>query len=589
MNLPDHASLRTSRRLFLVVLGLCAFQSLVLVADRRVPLGHETGRLFWLQHAFANGDVPEPAGGAAWVEQGTLLQNALLPILPAFRSVPFVALFHLGMFLEELLLLVGVWLLGSKYYRSSYGRYVASVAALGSCLWIDNAAVNLLAFSGLPLILFFLHEFLESRARLPLLMAGLLTILQIPGRPPAFALLIPAAAALYWGGAVMLFQYPLRDRLRGCSWSRRDASGAALLLLAALAILGGALTSAQAPVRASSAPGSTFHAAVTASGARNPVEYLDMVLGFSPGLDATCYSGIFTLAFAGLALGSLGRHRSLRLIGYFLGAAAVLALLPQVLAALLPIPTRPVPLGMTLLRFVVIFLSGAGAERMLELRALAPGLPRSAAKILLLVGGTLAVVFVFNPYDDELIRRTAAALTLGRTPDSTSPLLAQEDAFRNLAGAAALTSGLAGGTLLLWSSGWRRAPLALALILILHPLDLFGWKFRMTWMKSCSLSPAQASAQALVGMPALPFPGTEPVTPPFPARLARPYGLGPTPLRAVPKDGVAPRPLDAAGARFPIRLGCRVGLGVLSVLVIGWTLRRVVWLAGTGQPCPRSP
>jgi hypothetical protein len=570
-----------SRRLFLIVLAFAVFQPLFLIAERRVPLGHETGRLFGLQLSFADSAVPSGIAPRSWMEQGLLLQNAILAAVPVLRGFPFIALFHGGLFLEELLFLVGVWLLGSKYYRSPFSQYVAAVAALGSCLWMDHAAANFLVFSALPLLLYFLHEVLETGARAPLLMAGLLMILQIPGRPPEFALLVPAAAVLYGLGASLVFGYPLRNRLRALSWNRRMTAGTVALLVPGIVVAAGLLAAAEPPGHA---PGEAFSPRdlLVTAGIGSPLALLDAGLGFCPSLDVTFFCGYVTLALAAGALGSCGFRTSLRLLGFLLLSLLILALLPPLGGLLLSSAGRPLPVGVPLMRLVVVFLAGAGCDRMIESRSV----PRLPARTLLLLSGALAVLVVFNPLEEGVIRRATALLTLGTPAVAVSPLLGRADLFKTLAGSAALMSGLAGGALLLRSSGWRRAPLALALILVLHPLDVFGWKFRMTWLKSCSLSRDRAAAQVLMPPPPRPFPGTEFLQPPVSPGLDRPYGSGATPLRSSGAPATGTGIVDSPTVRAPVQRACQGILGLCSLVLIGWTLRRSILLGGAGGTRP---
>jgi hypothetical protein len=64
----------------------------------------------------------------------------------------------------------------------------------------------------------------------------------------------------------------------------------------------------------------------------------------------------------------------------------------------------------------------------------------------------------------------------------------------DLPGISALMAALASGTLFLWNSGPRAAPLAMGLALFVHSLDVFGWKFRMTWLNTAPLTPQALSA-----------------------------------------------------------------------------------------------
>jgi hypothetical protein len=67
-------------------------------------------------------------------------------------------------------------------------------------------------------------------------------------------------------------------------------------------------------------------------------------------------------------------------------------------------------------------------------------------------------------------------VTYPRDPRSPSDLFA----------AGALASGAAAVTLMLFRAGPRTWPLALSLLLLAHPADVYGWKFRMTWFRTTS-------------------------------------------------------------------------------------------------------
>lgn len=512
---------RRPRTLFWIVLGLTVFHYVFLIADRRLPLGHETGTLYGIRYYFmtcaAQSGTPPlwmpyatqgTPSNWAWFEQGGLFQNALLLAAPLFRGRSFLPLFHLGMLMEELLFLVGVWLLASRHFRSPYTVFFVAVAALGSCLWIDHAAQNLGAIAALPLLLHLLHEFLEKKSRRCLFLAGSLAILQALGKPPALALFIPAAAALYGLGYAVLFKFPFRDRWREVSWGRKDALIGLSLLGIALMVGVGAFAGTGELVYA---PGErmTFRGLLDGAGLGNPLQYLDLGLGLAPSLDATVYCGYFTLAFAGLALAGAGLRSSVRLLGFLAGSLLAMSLLTLLLAFLLPIPfpSRPPAPGVPLVRLFVIFLAGFGFQGMVERRREMSPRTRSAGALLTagaagLFGlSAVAVLFSSSASSPALAEQTSRMMTLGAEMETVSPLPRQLALFSDLTGMSALMAGLAGGILLLWSSGFRRAPLALGLALLVHPLDAFSWKFRMAWLKTCALTEPRATAQRLDGLP----------------------------------------------------------------------------------------
>jgi len=512
---------RRSRTLFWIVLALTAFQYVFLIADRRLPLGHETGTLYGIRFYFmtcaAQSGTPPlwmpfatqgTPSNWAWFEQGGLFQNGLLLAAPLFRGRGFLPLFHLGMFVEELLFLVGVWLLASRHFRSPVTVFFVSVAALGSCLWIDHAAQNLGAIAALPLLLHLLHEFLEKKSRRCLFLAGSLAILQALGKPPALALFIPAAAALYGVGYAVLFKFPLRDRLREISWGRKDLGVGASLLGIALMVGVGAFAGTGELVYA---PGErwTFRALLDGAGLGNPLQYFDLLLGLAPSLDATVYCGYFTLAFALVALGGAGLRNSVRLLGFLAGSLIALSLLTLLLGVLLPIPfpSRPPVPGVPLVRLFVIFLAGFGFQAMVDKRqetsprVRSTGLLLAAGAACLVVLSGIATLFAASGNNHDLAEGICRMMTLQAPANTLSPLPGRTEVFAGFAGTSALMSGLTGGILLLGSGGSRRFSFALGLALFAHPVDVFGWKFRMSWLKTTSLSPPQTATHVLEGIP----------------------------------------------------------------------------------------
>ncbi len=58
--------------------------------------------------------------------------------------------------------------------------------------------------------------------------------------------------------------------------------------------------------------------------------------------------------------------------------------------------------------------------------------------------------------------------------------------------------------LLLVAAGGRTRPFAVALLLALHPLDAFGWKYRTAWLESLPLGPGQRRLQRIEASPYVP-------------------------------------------------------------------------------------
>jgi hypothetical protein len=307
---------RTASRLFLAVLAISALYALFLVAGRRVP---------------TNDALFEPGG-------------------IFLLHVPFRAASILGMMLEELLLLVGVWRLATRYFPSPKTRFFVSVAALGSSLWVDPAAPNLRLLAALPLLVALLHDALETPSWRPLAMAGSLVVLQAAGKAPALAVLAPAAALIYFSAAAVLYRYPLIARLRERAWGIREGAGAAVVIVLVLAVARLTGTSSPDSLRLGRLP--------------------DLFLGISPSPEIAAFCGFLTLAFAALALPLVGKRLGL------------------ILAALAAMVTAWSP-ALPLLRLFVILLSGFGFQGMIDGR-LRGGSVRAAALMLALLSLALS-------------------------------------------------------------------------------------------------------------------------------------------------------------------------------------------------------
>jgi len=402
---------RSESRLFLVILALSAFHVLFLAIDRRIP----------------------PDGSA--FAPGGLLQAALPWGGPFLRGMSLV-----GMLLEELLLLVGLWRLSSRYFHSPAARFFVSAAGAGSSLWVDPGAPTLRLFAALPLLLSLSHDLLESASRRPLLLGGALLVLHAMGKSLAVTLAVPAAVALY----VAVVHRGALERLKSWGAAEKITVAAAVGLAAAVAWFTG--------------PGG-----FAGSGPGRPFQIVDLLFGLSLSTGMASYCGILTAAFAVLALSQV---ESARPVGIVLVALTAIGLL--------------VPVLFPLLRLFLIVLSGFGFQAAVDRRF---GTGRSVRVV---AAGLALAAVVLGAATELLIVDSEANLRFSR---ALSLLLEPSPTVTDVVGFSAMTAALAAGILVLWSSGPRGAPLALGLALFLHSLDVFGWKFRMAWLNTIRLVP----------------------------------------------------------------------------------------------------
>ena len=422
------------RTLFAAAILLHGLLFLVLLADSRMPRGQVTGDFLERQRSALAGREAFPAGPAP------LLLSVLRPLGPALGSLPFLPLFHVALFVDELMFLVGVWLLARRCWEPPVVAFFVTVAAAGSVLWTDNVYAKFYVIAPVPLALWLIHGFFESQARRNLFLAALLLALQATAAGTLAVLLSVAAWAIL---------SPQDARLRLSALRRRPGDA---LWLAALALPGG-LALARPPL--------------PPAGPRLPGEIADLLLGLSLAPDVTVYCGFFTLALAvhGFARGN--RREMLR------GAAAALV------AFLLLALAGPV---LPLVKLAIVFLAGVGLRTLLEDPKGGLG---AAIGLLLLAAGLGVLSALCLPGDDAVEQRLRPLLGVSpRWTDTTYPR--DPRTLSDLFGAGALASGAAAATLLLFRAGPRTWPLAIALLLLVHSADVYGWKSRMVWFRTTS-------------------------------------------------------------------------------------------------------
>jgi len=161
--------------LFLLIILCQAVFFFYLISQRRMPQEHDTFHFMSLQYYFLNhtviyGAIPQwipflthglIANGFYALQSG-FLQNVLMTLGPVLKPFNFLDLFYLGMFVDELFLLTGTWLLAKRYFTSIYTVFFVCVSVIGSAIWVNQPWFNFRFYYAVPLILFFLHSFLDT-------------------------------------------------------------------------------------------------------------------------------------------------------------------------------------------------------------------------------------------------------------------------------------------------------------------------------------------------------------------------------------------------------------------------------------------
>ena len=313
------APLTWDNLLFMLVLLIELSLITFLIVDHRMPRGHDGFQYYSLQYYFLNnaataGEIPQwmpfmtqgTVSNWWYAIQANLTQNFLLLIGTVFKGINFLPIFYLGIFFDELLLLVGTWLLTKRYFKSAFTRCFTATTVLGSCVWMDQPWMNFHFYYAIPLILHFLHVFLDTGRWRHCFLAGNLLALQTLGNMPYYipvtsmVLFAYFAAYLIFGGIKNWRDHPaLKRPLTGLACM-------ALILISFISVysilkIG---TDQIASYNLGQNPDGTVPLVnfLTYANNMNPRMWMEIFLGVSPAIDYTLYFGLFSLPMMVLGL-----------------------------------------------------------------------------------------------------------------------------------------------------------------------------------------------------------------------------------------------------------------------------------------------
>jgi hypothetical protein len=506
---------RRRRRIYFGLLLL--LQGLVfgyLIVSRRLPKGHDTLSVYLLQYCFlsqagADGGVLWLPGlahgiGSTWFAnlQSGLLQNVLLLVGGVPEGTPMLPIFYAGLFLEELLLLLGVWRLGARFYRTPEAQFFVGLAALGSSIWIDNVYWNHRLIYGVPLVISLVLDALETGSRWKLFLALSFAGLQSMGNAPYIPMLSMAAVGLFVTTYIVLQRKQLRrsmpllrPRPVDVLWLAAMALVAAGILLAITRGLG-SMTHYH-PGR--NPDGSvSLDAFLTYPGSANPLRYVDLIFGVTPSTDYSLYCGLFTVLLAihafvhrpGRNVAALAISLLLLLLfsaGYlsWVGMASYYALPPLHFF-------RYISLAAPLVKLLVILLAGFGMDAFATPRGRrGDAFARTGLALLGLIVLWLTMALLPGRPDalTAFLRVVRDGLAI-RDDASSAPYVV-----------AAFVVSIAAAGVFLWRLRPENARLLVPLLLLLHGVDLFRWRVQVLREESVPLDDALYAMQKVRPLP----------------------------------------------------------------------------------------
>lgn len=309
------------RHAFAALLALELVSMLLLAADHRVPRIHDgfevlQGAYYHLNNAIVAGEVPEwmphwmyGTVSRRAITTGSFLQNALLlaaPVLPALRHVPYPWIYHASFLLDQAVLILGMLLWSRAWCRTTAGRFTATAAVAVSASWFDQPFFNHHFYYALPLVLHFLHRWLDTGLWRHAFLSGNLLLVQFSGNaqyaPPVQSLAVGVYAA-----ALLASRSRELEAWRASFRRPLPAIAAGLGVAATLAVFA-VYMQAGLDGLYFSRPGrypngaSTIESFLLYAGGANPTMFLEPFTGLSSHLDVSAYVGIAGIALAAFAL-----------------------------------------------------------------------------------------------------------------------------------------------------------------------------------------------------------------------------------------------------------------------------------------------
>ncbi len=311
--------------LLLVLILLEAVLLGALVAGHRMVRGHDGLQYFGLQYWFLSGaatagEIPQwmpfmtqgTVGNWPLLGQASICQSVLLLGGSLWKGAQFLPFFYLGIFFDEMVLLVGMWLLSGRYFISAQTRFFVGAAVMGSCIWMDQPWFNFHFYYALPLLLHLLHCFLESGRWRHALFAGNLLAVQMLGNMPYMIPVTTLVIFIYFAAwTVLVDRVPWREK----KLVRHPFRG--LWCVALIGLVFGLIYTLMKHGTADIVTynigrerdqSTSLSGFLTYAGSGDCTMWLETVLGVSPAMDYTLYFGTFSLLF--VVLGAVyGRDR----------------------------------------------------------------------------------------------------------------------------------------------------------------------------------------------------------------------------------------------------------------------------------------
>lgn len=509
------------------IAALEAAHAATAIWQHRAPAVHDGFQYFTLQYFFLNNAI-QSGEVAQWIPymtqgttatlwygvQGGFLQAVLLQAPFIVQRADLLTVFHAAMFVDELILLVGTWLLARRFFSLPAATFV-TLSIVGSGVWLDQPYWNFRLYYALPLVLELGHRFIDRGRWRWFLLAGNLLAVQTIGNLPYFIPLVSLIVCAYFVTYLAVSPSVARDTLR------RLRFGAPAMAAVALTATGFAMAYHLLTIGAGELvtfnPGRhsdgriDLEGFLTYGGHLDLDKWIDLVLNISPWLDFTVYAGILIapLAIAGLLTDRRRAHFALMtgmLLLFTIGSiVSVLAFYAWPGMQFF----RHIGLVAPVVKVFLCFVAGAGFERLFVPGAHRRWISRTlaiAGALLLVWAATQAVTLSRSPQAASSYVNRLSEPTIARPAHVDDPvaLTRRLRSSATVAMAGAVIVGVAPILLLTGMRSRRAGAIIVSGVLVWAAVDVYRFKFAFLRARSDVVSSRVAPVTQPAAMPFAP-------------------------------------------------------------------------------------
>lgn len=311
----------------------------------------------------------KPMAWQYFIEDSDGLFFKLVPVLAGLiKGVPFFVFFQIGLFVERVFFLVGVWLLSRFYFRDTLTCFFVAMTACLTTILYAQPISGFYQFFCLPYVIYFLHIFFKTFQPRWLLLGVLFAVIQVSASHACYLAILILTLVFYFG-MFFFFSPGVGKPVVICKDFKKWVVPI-VLIIGVLGVLGWSFWVGKDPfiVQYADIRLNTWNVDLVQylsyGGENNFFKWNETFLGVSPALDLNLYFGILGLCCAIIGAFCLKGRRQKTLLGTIVLLGLVSSASPLAVLVFYTVPFmsyfRHLGLLTPIMKLFLCFLSGFG-------------------------------------------------------------------------------------------------------------------------------------------------------------------------------------------------------------------------------------